>query len=85
MTGDLTGLRKLIDRSIPGNRITVDTVNNKIILGGAAATASEAKRAMDLAYAFNSTGASMDDNSFGHNYTGANVINAMTIAGEAVN
>ncbi len=82
VTGDLTGLRKLIDRSIPGNRITVDTVNNKIILGGVAATAAEAKRAMDLAYAFNSTGASMDDNSFGHNYTGANVINAMTIAGE---
>lgn len=82
VTGDLTGLRKLIDRSIPGNRITVDTVNNKIILGGVAATATEAKRAMDLAVAFNSTGLNIERNSFGTEYTGANVINAMTIAGE---
>lgn len=82
VTGDLTGLRKLLDRSIPGNRITVDTINNKIVLGGVAASATEAKKALDLAYAFNSTGLSIDTNSFGHDHQGADVINAMTIAGE---
>jgi pilus assembly protein CpaC len=82
VTGDMTGLRKLLDRSLPGNRIKVDTINNKIVLSGVAANKVEAERALVLAGAFNSVGSRIPDNSFGHSNEGAGIINAMTIAGE---
>jgi pilus assembly protein CpaC len=82
VTGDLTGLRKLLDRSLPGNRIKVDSINNKILLSGVAANTIEAQKALVLAGAFTSVGGQMDDNSFGHSTSGAGIINAMTIAGE---
>jgi len=63
---DMTALQKLIDRSIPGSRITVDTVNEKVVLGGTATNASEAKLATELAAKF------VGDE--------ANVVNAMSIA-----
>jgi pilus assembly protein CpaC len=68
---DVTGVRKLINRSFPGNRITVDTINNNIVLGGIARNGLEAKTAMDLAgeYAKSDGGA-------------GTVMNTMTIAGE---
>ncbi len=68
---DVTGIRKLINRSFPGNRITVDTVNNNIVLGGIARNGLEAKTAMDLAgeYAKSDTSA-------------GSVLNTMTVAGE---
>jgi pilus assembly protein CpaC len=68
---DVTGVRKLINRSIPGNRITVDTINNNIVLGGIARSGLEAKTAMDLAgeYAKSDAGA-------------GTVLNTMTVAGE---
>ena len=70
VTLDMTALQKLIKRAIPGTKITVDTVNSNVILGGMAATAEEAKMAVDLADKFtNSTG-------------GATVVNTMRIAGE---
>jgi pilus assembly protein CpaC len=49
---DMKGLQKLIDRTIPGSQITVDTVNENVILGGTAASAAEAKIAEDLAMKF---------------------------------
>jgi pilus assembly protein CpaC len=49
---DGKALQRLIDRAIPGSRITVDTVNSNVILSGTAANAAEAKRAVDLATAF---------------------------------
>ncbi len=68
---DTTGLRKLLNRSMPGNRITVDTVGKNVVLGGIARNALEAKTAQDLA------------NTFSGNATDANtVINTMTIEGE---
>lgn len=70
VTLDTTALQKLIKRTIPGSRITVDTVNSNVILGGLAVTAGEAKMAVDLADKFtNTTG-------------GASVVNAIKIAGE---
>ncbi len=70
VTLDTTALQKLIKRTIPGSRITVDTVNSNVILGGLAVTAAEAKMAVDLADKFtNTTG-------------GVNVVNAIKIAGE---
>jgi pilus assembly protein CpaC len=42
-------LQQLLDRAIPGNRITVDTMNDSIVLGGIATNPAEAQRAMDLA------------------------------------
>jgi len=49
---DMKGLRKLLDRAIPGTRVTVDTIGENIVLGGSAANASEAKVAFDLAAKF---------------------------------
>jgi len=46
---DTKGLTKLLQRSLPGNQITVDTVGANVVLGGVAANAAEAKAAMDLA------------------------------------
>ena len=46
---DMAALQKLIQRTIPGTRITVDTINDSIVLGGVAATPGEAKLALDLA------------------------------------
>ena len=48
---DILALRHLLDRSIPGNKITVDSVNNSIVLGGTAA-APEAKFAEEIARKF---------------------------------
>jgi pilus assembly protein CpaC len=70
VTLDMTALQKLIKRAIPGTKITVDTVNSNVILGGMAATAAEAKMAVDLADKFTNT------------VGGANVVNTMRIAGE---
>ncbi len=49
---DMTALQKLIRRTLPGTRITVDTVGENVVLGGSAKTPSEAKTAFDLAAKF---------------------------------
>jgi pilus assembly protein CpaC len=49
---DMAALQKLIQRTIPGSRITVDTIGDNVVLGGVAATPSEARTAMDLAIKF---------------------------------
>jgi pilus assembly protein CpaC len=46
---DTTAIRKLINRTVPGNRVTIDTANNSIILGGTARSPLEAKTIVDLA------------------------------------
>jgi pilus assembly protein CpaC len=68
---DTTGLRKLLNRTLPGNRITVDTVGTNIVLGGTARNALEVKTATDLANKF--SGAEGDTNT---------VINTMLVEGE---
>ncbi len=71
---DVTGLRKLLNRSLPGNRITVDMVNSNVVLGGVARNALEVKTAMDLANKFSaSQGAGSDVNT---------TINTMLVQGE---
>ena len=52
VTVDVTALRNLLQRSIPGTKITADSVNNSIVLGGTAPNAAEAKLAEDLARKF---------------------------------
>lgn len=49
---DVTALRNLLHRSIPGTKITVDTVNNSVVLGGTAPNAAEAKFAEDITTKF---------------------------------
>jgi pilus assembly protein CpaC len=49
---DVTALRNLLQRSIPGTKITVDTVNNSVVLGGTAPNAAEAKFAEDITTKF---------------------------------
>lgn len=46
---DPLALQNLLDRAIPGTRITVDTMNDSVVLGGTAANPAEAQKAMDLA------------------------------------
>lgn len=46
---DMKALRKLLQRVMPGNRITVETVGENIVLGGVAKNSSQAKMAFDLA------------------------------------
>jgi pilus assembly protein CpaC len=46
---DPLALQNLLDRAMPGNRITVDTMNDNVVLGGVAANPAEAQKAMDLA------------------------------------
>jgi pilus assembly protein CpaC len=49
---DMAALQKLIHRTIPGSKITVDTIGDNVVLGGVAATPAEAKTALDLAVKF---------------------------------
>jgi pilus assembly protein CpaC len=51
---DMTALQNLIDRTIPNSKITVDTVNGSVVLGGTADNAVDAKLATDLAARFTS-------------------------------
>ena len=46
---DMKALRKLLQRVLPGNSITIETVGDNIVLGGIAKNSSEAKLAFDLA------------------------------------
>ena len=56
MAVDTTALQKLLQRSIPGTRITVDTIDKNVILGGTAANISEAKFAEEIATKFSASG-----------------------------
>ncbi|MBI2718019.1 MAG: type II and III secretion system protein family protein [Rhizobiales bacterium] len=67
VTLDMGALQKLLDRSIPGSRISVDTIGENVVLNGTAANAVEAKLAEDMAAKF----AMSPDK----------VVNALTIAG----
>lgn len=66
---DMTALQKLIRRTIPGTQITVDTVNENVILSGTAENATEAKLAEDLANKFTNAAG-----------TGTTVVNAIKIS-----
>ena len=46
---DMKALQKLLQRVIPGNTITVETVGENIVLGGVAKSPAQAKLAFDLA------------------------------------
>ncbi|WP_368911894.1 type II and III secretion system protein family protein [Taklimakanibacter deserti] len=49
---DMVALQKLIQRTVPGSRIKVDTIGDNIVLSGTANTPAEAKLAFDLAARF---------------------------------
>jgi pilus assembly protein CpaC len=71
---DTLSLRKLLQRSLPGTHITVDSSGNNIILGGTAMNAAEAKTAQDLVF-------QIDGSSAGGGGKG-NILNMIKIAGE---
>jgi pilus assembly protein CpaC len=52
VTQDMAALHQLIQRTIPGSQITVDTIGDNVVLGGVAKSAAEAKTALDLAARF---------------------------------
>ena len=76
---DVTALQKLLQRSIPGTKITVDTVNNSVILGGTAPNAEEARFAEDIAWKFLTRKV---DNIPSDNNEKSGVINTIKITGE---
>ena len=49
VTRDPSGLQRLLERSLPDTQITVDTMGQTVVLGGIAANAEEASKAMELA------------------------------------
>ena len=53
---DTSALQKLLRRSIPGTKITVDTIDSSIVLGGTAANITEAKFAEEIATKFSPAG-----------------------------
>lgn len=69
---DTLSLTKLLQRALPGNRITVDVINNSIVMGGTALNGDEAKKAMDLATQFE----------VGNGGDASKVVNTIKIAGE---
>ena len=71
---DVTALRKLLQRSIPGTKITVDTVNNSVVLGGTAPNAAEAKFAEEITTKFLTREVDKA--------TGTGFVNTIKIAGE---
>ena len=80
VTGDTTALRKLLDRSMPGNHIKVESINSKIVLTGTVANVMEAQKAVLLAASF--AGATEKNQTSSMGGQGGGVINALTIAGE---
>jgi pilus assembly protein CpaC len=66
---DVTAIRKIIGRALPGNTIVVDTANGSVVLGGVARSALEAKTAFDLATQFATP-------------LNSPVVNTMSISGE---
>lgn len=78
VTLDSKGLKKLIDRTLPGNHIQVDTTGSNIVLRGTAANAAEAKIALDLAAKVAGTGVPGQQAATGGDAT-TSVVNAMTI------
>lgn len=52
VTLDTRGLKKLLERSLPGNRIEIDSTGANVVLKGMVATAEEAKSAVDLTNRF---------------------------------
>jgi pilus assembly protein CpaC len=71
---DTLPLTKLMQRSMPGTHITVDTIGKNVILGGSALNPSEAKQAEDLAIQF------IDSATFFAG--GGKIVNTIQIAGE---
>ena len=71
---DTLSLKKLLQRTLPGNRITVDSSGYNIILGGVAANPLEAKTAEDLAKQMSGTASSLGGP--------MQVVNTIKIAGE---
>lgn len=70
VTLDTKALKELIDRSIPGNSIKVDSTGANVVLKGAVADAQQGKTAEDLAKRFMSGNGAGDDS----------VLNLLTIA-----
>ncbi len=68
---DTRALKQLLDRTLPENQITIDTVGDNVILRGVAQSAGEAKQAADISARF--VGGSLEEGA-------AKVVSAMTIA-----
>ncbi len=71
VAADTKALKKLLDRTLPGNQIEIDSVADSVVLRGVAATAGEAKQATELAERFLGAAGTSGE---------AKVVSAMTIA-----
>ncbi|MCA0433814.1 MAG: type II and III secretion system protein family protein [Proteobacteria bacterium] len=71
---DVTAVRKALLRALPGTKITVDTINGNIALGGVAQSPIEAKTAVDLADKFLKGASGLE--------SGTSVLNMIKVAGD---
>jgi pilus assembly protein CpaC len=71
---DTLALKKLLSRALPGHRITVDSANRNLVLGGVARNPLEAKRALDIANQYATQGSFFS--------AGGSIINTMSTDGE---
>jgi pilus assembly protein CpaC len=71
---DTLALKKLLSRAMPGHRITVDSANRNLVLGGVARNPLEAKRALDIASQYATQGSFFS--------SGGSIINTMSTDGE---
>jgi pilus assembly protein CpaC len=71
---DTIPLRRIMQRTLPGSHITVDTLGKNVVLGGMAMNAAEAKTAEDLATQF------IDSASWFSG--GGKIVNTIKIAGD---
>lgn len=79
VTGDITALRKLLDRALPGNHIKIESINSKVMLSGTVKTNSDAQKAVLLAGSFAGVG---ENKSSSMGDQGGGVINALDVEGE---
>ncbi len=77
VAADTKALKELLDRSLPGNNIIVDSARANIVLRGTVANADEAKKAEDLAFRYMRT---RSTGFLGSAAPGSPIVNLLTIA-----
>lgn len=80
VTIDTKGLKRLLDRSLPGNRIQIDSTGSNVVLKGTVASAQDAKMAEDLTSRFLSGGSRSSFSFFSSGSTTGSVVNLLKIA-----
>ena len=85
---DLSDLKSILDAAIPGNEITIQGINDTVILTGSVASAVDAQRAFDIASAYvgyTPVGASSGASSSGGGSSSVNFSSPIVVNGNLIN